>query len=228
MRRTIVSGIAAAVLSIALAGCASAGSAPDAPASPSASDSPTAPAAPVSTGADAQARLAGLPTPSATEPVLAVGTVLEQDGIAGLCVGFVAESAPPQCAGMELIGWDWAAFEHQESGGVRWTQGVAIEGTYDAAAQTFTPTGEPMSAAAIQLPAVETPQGDLDEATIAAVQQDLSTIQDDSSRQDPNLLGSWGERGTVVLNVTYDDGSVQAALDDIYGSGVVFVVPALR
>lgn len=222
MRRTIVGGIAAAVLSIALAGCASAGSAPDAPASPSASDSPTAPAAPVSTGVDAQARLAELPMPSATEPVLAVGTVLEQDGVALLCVGPVLESAPPQCDGPELVGWDWAGFEHEETGGVRWVQGVAVEGTYDADAQTFTQTGEPMSAAAIQLPAIETPQGDLDEATIAAVQEDLSTIEG------PNMLGSWGERGTVVLNVIHDDGSVQAAVDDIYGEGVVFVAPALR
>ncbi|MGC5077556.1 hypothetical protein [Agrococcus sp. DT81.2] len=224
MRSIIVGGIAAAVLTFALAGCASAGSAPDAPVSPGASDSPTAPAAPVGTGDDAREKLADLPMPSATEPVLAIGTVLEQDGAPTLCVGFVAESAPPQCAGMELIGWDWAAFEHQDSGGVRWTQGVAIEGTYDAAAQTFTATGEPMSAAAIQLPAIETPQGDLDEATVSAIQDDLEPLM----LERPDILGSWSENGTLVLNVTYDDGSVQAALDDIYGTGVAFVVPALR
>lgn len=223
MRSIVLGGIATASLVLALAGCATtAGSAPDAPASAGASDSPTAPAVSVGTGAEAQARLAELPMPSATEPVLAVGTVLEQDGRALLCVGAVAESAPPQCDGQELLGWDWAAFDHEETGGVRWVQGVAIEGTYDAEAQTFTATGEPMSAAAIQLPAVETPEGELDEATIAAVQEDLTTIAG------PNMLGSWGERGTVVLNVTYDDGSVQAAIDAIYGDGVVFVVPALR
>lgn len=229
MRSIALGGIAAASLVLALAGCATtAGSAPDAPSSPSASAAPAAPSAPVVTGPDAQARLAELPTPSATEPVLAIATVLEQDGRALLCVGAVAESAPPQCAGPELLGWDWDAFDHEESGGVRWAQGVAVEGTYDAEAQTFTQTGEPMSAAAIQLPAIETPEGALDEATIAAVQEDLSTIQEDATRQHPNMLGSWGERGTVVLNVTYDDGSVQAALDDIYGDGVVFVVSAMR
>ncbi len=222
MRSIIVGGIAAAVLTFALAGCASAGSAPDAPVSPGASDAPTAPATHVVSGDDAREKLADLPMPSATEPVLAIGTVLEQDGGAILCVGPVAESAPPQCVGPELIGWDWAAFEHQETGGVRWVQGVAVEGTYDAAAQTFSATGEPMSAAAIQLPAIETPEGDLDEATIAAVQEDLATLQR------PDVLGSWGENGTVVLNVAYDDGSMQAALDDIYGADVVFVVPAMR
>ena len=87
MRSIVLGGIAAASLALALAGCAStAGSAPDVPASPGATDSPAAPAAPVGTGADAQARLADLPTPSATEPVLAIGTVLEQDGGAILCV----------------------------------------------------------------------------------------------------------------------------------------------
>lgn len=222
MRRITVGGIAAAVLTIALAGCATAGSPPDAPASPGASDAPTAPASPIVTGADARARLADLPMPSATEPVLAIGTVLEQDGIAMLCVGPVAESAPPQCGGPALVGWDWAAFDHEETGGVRWVQGVAVQGTYDARAQTFTQQGEPMSAAAIQLPAIETPKGDLDEATIAAVQEDLLTLQ----RAD--IFSSWGETGTVVLNVAYDDGSIQAALDEVYGPGVVFVVSAMR
>ena len=218
----MVGGIAAAVLTLALAGCASAGSAPDAPASPGASDAPTAPPAPVGTGTEAQARIGELPMPSATEPVLAIGTVLEQEGGAILCVGPVAESAPPQCAGPELIGWDWASFEHEQTGGVRWVQGVAIEGTYDAVAQAFTPTGAPMSAAAIQSRAVETPQGQLDEATIAAVQDDLATLQR------PDVFGSWGDIGTVVFSVAFDDGSMQAALDDIYGPGVVFVVPAMR
>jgi hypothetical protein len=34
--------------------------------------------------------------------------------------------------------------------------------------------------------------------------------------------------GIVVLDVLYDDGSMQAALDEIYGAGVVFVASALR
>lgn len=222
MRRIIVGGVAAAALTIALAGCANAGSAPDAPASPGASDVPTAPDAPVVTGPDARARLADLPMPSTTEPMLAIGAVLERDGVALLCVGPVAESAPPKCGGPELVGWDSAVFDHEETGGVRWAQGVAVEGTYDAAAQTFTQIGEPMSAAAIQLPAIEVPPGDVDEATLLAVQQDLGEL----GRVD--IFGSYPEAGTLVLTVAYDDGSIQAALDDVYGEGVVFVVPAMR
>lgn len=222
MRSTIVGGIAAAVLTIALAGCAGAGSAPDAPASPGASDTPTAPASPIVTGADARARLADLPMPSAGESVLAIGTVLEREGIAMLCVGPVAESAPPQCAGPELVGWDWAVFDHEETGGVRWAQGVAVEGTYDAQAQTFTQQGEPMSAAAIQLPAIEIPTGTLDDATAQAVVEDLFSLER------PDLFSANPESGIVALDVAYDDGSMQAAIDEVYGPGVVFVVSAMR
>lgn len=230
MRSIALAGVATAVLTIVLAGCASAGSAPDAPV-PGASDAPAAPSAPstpVVTGADAQARLAELPMPSATEPVLAIGTVLGSDAVPGtddgaiLCVGPVAESAPPQCSGPLLSGWDWDAVDHEVTGGVPWVQGVAVQGTYDAEEQVFIPTGDPTSAAAIQLPAIETPRGSLDEATIAALQEDLATLQR------PDVLGSWGETGTVVLSVAYDDGSMQAALDEIYGPGAVFVVPAMR
>ena len=210
MRSIVLGGVAATIL-LAVAGCAAPGT-----------GGASAPAAPVPTGAEVQAQLAELPTPSADSPVLAIATVLEQDGTAILCVGPVAESAPPQCDGPELIGWDWAAFEHQETGGVRWVQGVAVEGTYDAEAATFTQTGEPMSAAAITLPAIEVPAGDLDDATIEAVQADFFAIE----RAD--VLGAHGEQGTVVVEVVYDDGSVQAAIDEIYGAGVVFVVSALR
>lgn len=202
MRSSLVGTIAAATV-LLVAGCASPGG-----------DAPTAP--------DSSASLADLPAPSPAGEVLAIATVLEQGDGTILCVGAVAESAPPQCDGPELLDWDWDAFEHQESGGVRWAQGVAITGTYEAAADVFTQTGEPMSAAAITLPAIEVPTGELDEATIATVQQELLSL----ARED--VLGANGQDGIVVLHVVYDDGSMQAALDRVYGTGVVFVVSALR
>ncbi len=202
MRSLAVGGIAAAI-ALLVAGCASPGGA-----------APSAPGAPTT--------LTDLPTPSTDAPALGIATVLEDGDGDVLCLGAVAESAPPQCDGPELLGWDWEAFEHQETGGVRWVQGVAIEGTYDAGAHAFTQTGEPMSAAAITLPAVEVPAGELDEARIAAVQAELMALE----RED--VLGASGQEGIVVLDVVYDDGSMQAALDEHYGEGVVFVVSALR
>jgi hypothetical protein len=198
----VLGGVLAALV---LAGCATAGSGGE----------PVAPDAPSAGALD-------LPMPSADSPVLAIATVLESGDEALLCVGAVAESAPPQCSGPVLAGWDWDAFDHEETGGVRWAQGVAIEGTYDAEAQTFTATGEPMSAAAITMPAIEVPEGDLSEERIQEIGDELMAL----GRED--VFATWGERGTVVLQVVYDDGSMQEALDAAYGDGAVFVVSALR
>ncbi|MCH1882739.1 hypothetical protein [Agrococcus sp. ARC_14] len=202
--------IGTAVVVLAVAGCAS----------PAADQ--TAPDTPVPTGAAVQAQLAELPTPDLDSAVLAVSTVLEQSSGDLLCVGPVAESAPPQCSGLELLGWDWDAIEHQETDGVRWAQGIAIEGVYQFEPQSFFATGEPMSAAAITLPAIEIPAGELDEPTIEAVQADLATIE----RVD--ILGARGQEGIVVLDVIWDDGRLQEAVNAVYGDGVVFVLSALR
>ncbi|WP_072313791.1 hypothetical protein [Agrococcus sp. Marseille-P2731] len=202
MRSIAIGGIAAAVL-LGVAGCASAGG-----------PAPTAPGT-------ASSSLADLPTPSPAGEVLAVATVLEQGDGQILCAGGVAESAPPQCEGPELLDWDWDAFDHQETGGVRWAQGVAITGTYDAEASAFTQTGEPMSAAAITLPAAEVPVGDLDATTVESLQRELSELDR------PDFLVLVGEQGILALHVLYDDGSIQAALDEVYGAGSVFVTSAL-
>lgn len=216
-----MSGLAAAVVLFAVAGCATAGPGSSGGPAPSATSAPAAPAQPVATGADAQAQLAGLPMPSTTEPVMAIGLVLD-DGEPMLCLGPVMESAPPQCSGPALASFDWAQVtEPVEMEGVRWAQ-VAMHVTYDAASHTVTQAGELLDLAAVTMPAIEYPTGDLDEATIAAVQADLDTVE----RAD--VLGHVGMDGVVVLSVTYDDGSMQAALDEIYGDGVVFVESALR
>ncbi|QUW18966.1 hypothetical protein [Agrococcus sp. Marseille-Q4369] len=219
-RRIPMGGLAATVVLLAVAGCATAGPGSSGGPAPSATSAPAAPAQPVATGADAQAQLAGLPMPSATEPVMAIGLVLD-DGEPILCLGPVMESAPPQCSGPALARFDWAQLEPVEMEGVRWAQ-VAMQVTYDAASHTVTQAGDLLDLAAITMPAIEYPTGDLDEATIAAVQADLDSLE----RAD--VLGHVGMDGVVVLSVTFDDGSMQAALDEIYGDGVVFVESALR
>lgn len=207
---------------LVLAGCAATtGSASGAPAS---SEVATAPPTPTSTptatpdavtGATAQALLAQLPRPSATGPVLAVGTVIDA-GTPMLCFN-VAASYPPQCGGPTIVGWDWSLVAHEEASGVRWADGVALRVTYDAEAFTIAPTEAPLDLASITMPAREIPAGDLDEATIAALQADLLTLE----RAD--VQGHGGENGTYVVDVVYDDGSMQSALDGIYGPGVMHV-----
>lgn len=220
MSSILRSGVVAAAVVLLVAGCA-AGPGSSGGSAPPASDAPPAPAQPVVTGAEAQAQLADLPMPSAPEPVMAIGLVLD-DGEPILCLGPVAESAPPQCSGPALAGFDWAQVaEPVEMSGVRWAQ-VAMQVTYDAEAFTATQVGELLDLAAITLPAIEYPTGDLDDATIAAVQEDLMTLRR------PDVFGAAGMDGVVVLSVLHDDGSMQEAIDGIYGRGVVFVESALR
>ena len=48
-----------------------------------------------------------------------------------LCLGGVEESYPPQCGGVPLVGWDWAAVEGEESAnGTTWGS-YRVVGTYD-------------------------------------------------------------------------------------------------
>ncbi|WP_306231257.1 hypothetical protein [Agrococcus beijingensis] len=223
--RTIVAGgiVAAAVL--LLAGCASA-SPGTGSAAPDASDAPPAPTASagldVLTGPEQRARLADLPMPSAAGEVIAIGTALQNpDGPAMLCY-VVATSLPPQCAGPELVGWDWAAVPHEEASGVRWSDAaVALRATYDATAFAITPL-EVLDLAALSMPQRPAPTGDLDQATQTAVQEDLWSLQR------PDVLGGGGDgAGIAIIEVVHDDGSMQAFLDDIYGPGAVAVVPWL-
>ena len=77
--------------------------------------------------------------------VIGVGTVLDA-GRPELCLGPVAESAPPQCSGIPVEGWDWRQVRgtFESSGGTRWG-GYAVTGTYDGT--TLTLTQEPVSSA---------------------------------------------------------------------------------
>ncbi|WP_137843584.1 hypothetical protein [Microbacterium sp. 2FI] len=68
-------------------------------------------------------------------------TVLDDGDGAELCLGGVLESLPPQCGGPLLVGWDWSDVEgaYEEESGTRWGSFV-VTGTYDSAADEFTPT----------------------------------------------------------------------------------------
>jgi hypothetical protein len=80
----------------------------------------------------------GAQSPDGLVRTTSLATVLDDGDGAELCVGGVAESYPPQCSGPRLIGWDWAEHEgtYEEAGGVSWGT-YALEGRYDAAANTF-------------------------------------------------------------------------------------------
>jgi hypothetical protein len=87
----------------------------------------------------------GTDRPSVTVPQLdpaqlleGSGTVLEDANGPQLCLGGVAESYPPQCSGIPLVGWDWRVVEGEDfASGTTWGD-FHVVGTYDG--QVFTVT----------------------------------------------------------------------------------------
>lgn len=158
----------------------------------------------------------------------AVGTVLEQDGTPELCLGAIAESYPPQCGGPAVIGWDWEAVEGEETAsGVTWGA-YAVWGDWDG--ETFTITREPVLAALYD-PMVdpEAPNpwddslepGALPESEAEVVRAELDDVMS-------GVLGTAFVNGRVVVEVMYDDGSLQSQVDERYGDDAVVVIPSLK
>jgi hypothetical protein len=57
----------------------------------------------------------------------------ESDSVPVLCLGFVADSLPPQCEGIPIEGWEWDAVEGEEiASGTMWGS-YELTGTYDGA-----------------------------------------------------------------------------------------------
>jgi hypothetical protein len=70
------------------------------------------------------------------------GTVLESaDHGPQLCIGGVAESYPPQCTGLPIIGWDWNDVTGEDSAsGTTWGE-YHVVGTYDGTSFTLLEVG---------------------------------------------------------------------------------------
>jgi hypothetical protein len=83
-----------------------------------------------------------VPTTVPSGPVLrTIATVLEspQHG-PQLCLGAIADSLPPQCGGLPIEGWDWAAVTADSASGTTWGE-YYVEGHFDGT--TFTVAGPP-------------------------------------------------------------------------------------
>ena len=161
--------------------------------------------------------------PAAPGTVHTRGLVTVMDtGDPELCLGPVAESWPPQCGGPRIDGWDWTdhhgVFEHQQQ--IRWGQ-FAVTGTWDGstfgyhdavAAALYDPM--PTEQVRYPAPAVEHTPAELED--IAVEVGDL-----------PGAQGAYVDAGHVLVDVVYDDGSLQSWADRAYGKGVVVVRSAL-
>ncbi|MBG6218138.1 hypothetical protein IWX75_002617 [Arthrobacter sp. CAN_A6] len=171
-------------------------------------------------------------TPAASETpasgeLVGQGTVLQQgDEPPQFCLGSVAESYPPQCAGPVLRNWDWSTVDQFESAsGVTWGA-YAVQGTWDGS--VFTRTKEPIPLSLYDtMPYVdprlaEGKTGDGDEHQLSTIQAELS------ASGELDLLESWIADGFLVITVPFDDGAMQQSLDEQYGQNVVVVQSALR
>ncbi|WP_259363286.1 hypothetical protein [Microbacterium esteraromaticum] len=157
--------------------------------------------------------------------VVGGGTVMDTGGSVELCLGAVAESYPPQCSGVPLVGWSWTGVEGSESSGeTRWGA-YAVTGRYDG--ETFTVTRPAMLLALYDPMAPEDPTGGspdgTSEARLVDIQERLPHLLGGAAP-----LGSFSERGRLWVDVLWDDGSLQRAVDAEFGEDVVVIRSAFR
>lgn len=201
---------ASAVLLLALSACAS---------GPSGSPAPTSTA--FVAGDSLDTAQPALPTGR----VIAVGTVIDHAGDVTFCGGAISESFPPQCHGIPIDGWSWEGLDGSETSGDATWGSYAVYATYDGARLTTTSDAPIMLALYDPIPA-EDPTDGVDGSTPEA---ELTRIQDDlAARLGPAAFGLWSERGYVWLQVAWDDGTIQDAVDADYGPGKVIVTSTLR
>lgn len=170
----------------------------------------------------------GADDPQPAEPVNVVGQgmVLQVgDAAPEFCLGAVAESAPPQCTGPELIDWTWDTVDGEETMSDTTYGMFAVWGSWDGI--RLTTTGAITLALYDPMPFVD-PFIDPDNAG-STPGYELLAIQQGLSEDSPSeILTSTVENGYVFATVIFDDGSVQKWADATYGTDVVQIRGALR
>ncbi len=162
-----------------------------------------------------------IPAAPGTVRTLNLVTVMDT-GSPELCLGPVAESYPPQCSGPSIDGWSWAdhqgTFESEQ--GVRWGQ-YSVSGTWDGTTFTYADAIPAALYDAMMAPETErpTPETEHTQAELEEIAEELGEL--------PGAQSYYADRGNALVDVVYDDGSLQAWADDTYGAGVVVVTSML-
>lgn len=159
--------------------------------------------------------------PAAKGEVTALAMVIEKDDGPRACLGGVQESLPPQCDGPRLEGFQWSDVTSDEASGVKWAQPVRVTGTWDGTTLTLT---EPAADEARP----DTTAGPAPRTTCDDAERIHGKVWRDEDSLPPGALSGYPGSGCVELFVTYDDGSIQRALDAEHGVGAVTVVSALH
>lgn len=185
---------------------------------------PGSAAAPTSTTVPSDQRLEEAHPELPEGRVIGVGTVLDTSGEVQLCLGAIMESYPPQCSGVPLDDWTWDGVDGSETSGETTWGAYAVYATFDG--ERLTNTDPPIMLALFDPIAPEDPTGGVDGTTAP---DELTRVQDDiSARLGTDALTVSTDRGYVWLQVVWDDGTIQDAVDAEYGDDVVFVTSSLR
>jgi hypothetical protein len=149
--------------------------------------------------------------------VTASGLVLEDADGPRLCAGAIADTLPPQCTGPAIVGWDWSDVEGAATAsGTTWGE-YRMHGTWDG--ETFTLGRPPVQEAVLRAthdpnapvptrapdPACDASEGRLPQLR-EAVPDIVSVLVDLTD-------------DCVIVEVPYDDGTLQAAVDARFGTG---------
>lgn len=166
-------------------------------------------------------------TPAASGPVRTrdLVTVIQlPDKGAEVCLGPMTMIYPPQCGGPAVEGWDWKTSGQgmfEEEAGTRFGS-YALTGTWDGTALTVTAAipAALYDVAAVAPSAPPIPTRDFTEAELTDIATEAGTL--------PGASGAASDgTGHVLVDVVYDDGSIQSYADEVWGAGVVIVTGAL-
>ena len=124
-----------------------------------------------------------------------------------LCLGAVAESYPPQCGGLPIAGWDWEDHDgvFEREGDIRWGL-FAVTGTCDGTTFTVTDAVPARSTTRRRPRSRRDPAPAVDAHRRGARPSIAETLGADL----PGAQGAYGADGHVLVDVTYDDGTLQA------------------
>lgn len=140
------------------------------------------------------------------------------------CMGGVNDSYPPGCTGPTIHGWDWDSVDGEKrAANVIWGD-YEVRGIWDGTSftvgkqpQSFTPPTEPPPNRPVDPLLDPRNRGAGTESRLEQIQRELW-----ESGQ-PVLSDTQIENGYLFLRVPYDDGSIQARMDERLGPRLVAV-----
>lgn len=184
-------------------------------------------------------------TPSSTsgsDPTVYGGNVFvlddpERDPV--VCFGAIADTLPPQCGGVPIVGWDWSAVRGEEHASDTTWGFFHVVGTYDGRTFDVQEAGPEMTERSGGDP-VDTP---CPEPEVGWTSPDLSKASDPdlvalmrAVEEEPDFAGFWidyvdepseepAEPGGIIANIAFtgDVGSRSAMIRELWGGPLCLV-----